>query len=189
MVRPSLAPGPLQTDPVRKMVQNAPEISPGDNFEGRFVTLSAPPSELKSKIRIRLLLGSDLIPKINRGDKPPTVSWADFEGPQIYHICFYLFAVGPKNTKYPRMGLIQVVSGSAFWCNLRSFSSRDRFRVSRGPPWAPRGRKSAKNPGRSYHFILPNHRLGIGAAWAVEERGRQKCTASGSSGDNRKLKT
>ena len=32
--------------------------------------------------------------------------WADLEGPQIYHLFLYLFAVGPGNTKYPRTGLI-----------------------------------------------------------------------------------
>jgi hypothetical protein len=31
--------------------------------------------------------------------------WADLEGPQIYHLSFYPFAVGPQNTKCPRMGL------------------------------------------------------------------------------------
>ena len=37
--------------------------------------------------------------------------WADLEGPRIYHVSFYLFAVGPKNTKCPRMGLINGLRG------------------------------------------------------------------------------
>jgi hypothetical protein len=32
-------------------------------------------------------------------------NWADLDGPQIYHLSFYLFAVCPRNTKCPRMGL------------------------------------------------------------------------------------
>ena len=35
-----------------------------------------------------------------------SLSWAHLEGPEIYHLYFYIFAVGPKNTKCPRMGLI-----------------------------------------------------------------------------------
>ncbi len=38
------------------MMQNAPKISPGDYLKCHFVTFSAPPSKLKSEIRIRLLL-------------------------------------------------------------------------------------------------------------------------------------
>ncbi len=69
--------------------------------------------------------------------------WAYLEGPQIYHLYFHISAVGPQNTKCSRMG-----SGAAFWCNLRYFSRRGRSRASRGPPWAPRGRKSAKKTGQ-----------------------------------------
>ncbi len=49
--RPNLAPGPRQTGPARKMVQNAARINPGDRLECHFVTFSVPPSKLKSKIR------------------------------------------------------------------------------------------------------------------------------------------
>ncbi len=38
--RPNLVPRPIPTGRVRKMVQNAPKISPGDQFEIRFVTIS-----------------------------------------------------------------------------------------------------------------------------------------------------
>ncbi len=31
--------------------------------------------------------------------------WADVERPQIYHLYFYICAVGPQNTKCPQMGL------------------------------------------------------------------------------------
>ncbi len=33
----------------------------------------------------------------------PLGTWADLEGPNIYHLYLYLFAVGPKNKKCPRM--------------------------------------------------------------------------------------
>jgi hypothetical protein len=50
---------------------------------------------------------------------------------------------------------LELVSWADFWCNLHYFSSRGRSRGSRGPPWTPRGGKSAKSRGRIYHFILP----------------------------------
>ncbi len=45
------------------------------------------------------------------------LDWADLEGPQIYHLYFCLFAVGPKNTKYHEWDL-ELVSGADFGCNM-----------------------------------------------------------------------
>ena len=49
----------------------------------------------------------------------------------------------------------ELVSGAEFWCSLCYFSSRGLSLGSRGPPWAPEGRKSAKNPGPDVSLILP----------------------------------
>jgi hypothetical protein len=48
---------------------------------------------------------------------------------------------------------LELVSGANCWCNLHYFSSRGRSRGSRGPPWAPRGRKSNKKPGAGFIML------------------------------------
>ncbi len=83
------------------------------------------------------------------------LSWADLEGPQICHLCFLYFCGRPQKPQSARGLDSELVSGAELCCNLRYFSSRGRSRGSRAPPWAPRGRKSAENRGRIYHFILP----------------------------------
>jgi hypothetical protein len=67
--------------------------------------------------------------------------WADLGGPQIHPLYFYLFPAGIKNTKYPRTCL-RIASGADFGCNLHCFSIRSPSQGSRGPPWAPRDRKT-----------------------------------------------
>ncbi len=55
----------------------------------RIMDVRTLPREVATKIKIQSAL-----------------NWADLEVPQIYHSYFYLFVVGPKNTKCPRMGLV-----------------------------------------------------------------------------------
>ena len=50
---------------------------------------------------------------------------------------------------------LELVSGVAFWYNLRYFSRRGRSRGSRGPPWGPEGRTSDKNLGPDLSFFSP----------------------------------
>ena len=72
----------------------------------------------------------------------------------IIYICILLRSV-PK-TQSALEGDLDLVSGADFWGNQRYFLSRGRSRGSRGPPWAPRGRKSAKNPMPDLSFYPPS---------------------------------
>jgi hypothetical protein len=75
--------------------------------------------------------------------------WADHGGPQIYHLYFYLFAAGPKNTKYPRTGLLIGVRAD-FWRNLHYLSSRNPCQGSRGPAVGPKGPKIGQKNGARF---------------------------------------
>lgn len=68
-------------------------------------------------------------------------NWKDCEGPRIYHVSVYPLRSSPKKRQSARAS--ESVSGTDFWCNMCCFSSRGRFRGSRGPEGLEIG-KSAK---------------------------------------------
>ncbi len=59
-------------------------------------------------------------------------------GPQIYHLSFYIFAVGPKNTRYPRMGLRIGLRGSCL-VQPALFFEPGPFPGLPGPAVGPKG--------------------------------------------------
>ncbi len=85
----------------------------------------------------------------------------------------FIFVRSVPKTQSAHEWDLELVSGAEFWCNLHCCSSRGRSRGSRGPPWAPRGRKSAKNPGPdllSYPpqgLPRPTHACGPASIWAA----------------------
>ncbi len=82
-----------------------------------------------------------------------SLNWADLEGPQTYHLCFYLFAVGPINTKYPRMGL-KIGLRVCFVVQPGLFFEPGPFPGLPGPAVGPKGPKIGQKPGAGfYHFI------------------------------------
>ena len=74
----------------------------------------------------------------------PGYNWADLGG-LIFIICLFIFLRSVPTSPSAHDWDLALVSGADFWRNLHYFSSRGRSRGSRGPPWARRGRKSAKN--------------------------------------------
>jgi hypothetical protein len=81
--------------------------------------------------------------------------WTEREGPQIDHLSFYIFAVGPKNTKCPRMGLIIGLRGR-FAVKPALFLEPEPVPGAPGARRGPQGAENrSKNRGRIYHFLLP----------------------------------
>jgi hypothetical protein len=70
--------------------------------------------------------------------------------------CFIFLRSVPKTQHTPEWD-VELASGADLWRNLRYFSSRGRSVGSRGSPWAPRGRKSARKPGAGF-IIIPSLR-------------------------------
>jgi hypothetical protein len=83
------------------------------------------------------------------------IVWEDLEGPQIYHLSLYIFAVGPKNTKVPTNATYNWSPELIFDATCTIF----RAGAVPGAPGARRGPQGAekrpKTRGRIYHFILP----------------------------------
>ncbi len=65
-------------------------------------------------------------------------------------ICRFICVRSVPKTQSAYEWALELVSGADFWCNLHYLSSPGRSRGARGPPWAPRGRKWAQNPGAGF---------------------------------------
>ncbi len=72
-----------------------------------------------------------------------------------FTVYIFIFLRPAPKTQSTHEGALELVSGADLWCNLHSFSSRSRSQGSRGPPWAPRGRKSDKSQGTDLSFYTP----------------------------------
>ncbi len=86
--------------------------------------------------------------------RTPTPSWADLGGLIFTIYRFICLRPAPK-TRSTHEWDLELVSGADFWRNLHYSSSRSPSQGSRGPPWAPRGRQSARNPGPDLSFYPP----------------------------------
>ncbi len=62
-------------------------------------------------------------------------------------ICVFIFLRSVPKAQSAHERDLELVSGADLWCNLSSFSSRGRSQGSRGPTWAPRGRRQKSGVG------------------------------------------
>jgi hypothetical protein len=125
-------------------------------------------------IRTRLDLGYFLgTPVPGSGPKPkkfklnaPRWGWGwisgSLEGPQIHNPQLYPFAVCPNNAKCPRMGIIIGVRDC--FVAQRALFFKPGPPGLRASPLAITGRRSFKNRGQIYYFIVPNVCPGIGGS-------------------------
>jgi hypothetical protein len=82
---------------------------------------------------------------------------ADLDGPQIYHLCFYLFAVGPKNIRNDHEWDLDLLSGADCWCNLHYFCEPGPFPGLPGRAVGTQGPKIGQKP-RAGFIILSSPR-------------------------------
>ncbi len=90
--------------------------------------------------------------------------WADLEWPQIYHLSFYILAVGPKNTKCPRMGLRIGLRG-LFLVQPALFFEPGPTTGLPGPNVGPKGPKIGRKPGAGFIILSSLRSAPIGPYW------------------------
>ncbi len=79
-------------------------------------------------------------------------TWADLEGPQIYHLSFIFLRSVPKTQSAHEWDL-ELVSGSDFWCNLHYLFEPGPFPGLPGPAVGPKGPKIGQKPGAGFIFL------------------------------------
>ncbi len=79
--------------------------------------------------------------------------WLTLRGFSFTIYLFIFLQPAPKTLSTHERSL-ELVSGADFWCNLYQFPSRRPSQGSRGPPWAPGGRKPAKNQRPDLSFYV-----------------------------------